>query len=191
MQIVQHLGRHFGAEVGQRLVLHAYIAAQVFAGQPVPQGMGARRLACAGHQALPAVQCPAVHGGGQAAALVGRGIAGMGGAQVAVGAAVQLDQAVEDGGAGQAAAAQVLDVNVALAIGLAVAHQQVGIVHQGNAGDAVQAVAGGVQPAVQGGQFILDRGGWRIHVDAQLGRLQEGGVRRCRRVAGSKKTGTA
>ena len=94
-------------------------------------------------------------------------------AQVAVGAAVQFDEAVEDRGARQALAQRVFDVDVQLAIGHAAAHEKAGVPRQGRGGQAMQGVTGRVQPLVQGREFLLDRGVGRVHVDAQLGGLRE------------------
>ena len=83
----------------------------------------------------------------------------MRGAQVPVRAAVELDQAVEHGVTGQAAALQVFHVHIPLAIGLAVAHGKVRL-RQRNCGQAPQAVTRAVQALIE--PSSSSAGVWRV-----------------------------
>ncbi|WP_422651087.1 hypothetical protein [Cupriavidus sp. H18C1] len=120
------------------------------------------------------VEIPAIDRRGEATALVGRGELRMRGAQMAVGAAVQFDQPVEDGIAGKPAPHGVFDIEVILPIRLAVAHDQPRQ-GRGRGRDAVQAIAGLVEPVVQCLQFGLERVGGVIDVDAQFDGAQQAG----------------
>lgn len=92
----------------------------VLPGQRLPERMGGDRLTRATHQAITLIESPAVEQGGQAAAPIGRRELGMWRPNVGVDAASHFAQAVEDGIAGEPAFEDILDVEIVLAIGLAV-----------------------------------------------------------------------
>ena len=104
---------------------------------------------------------------------------------MAVGAAVDFDQAVEDGVAGEPRAGRVFDVDIVLAVGLAVVEDEVGE-GRGQSRAQVQRVAGGVEAAVQGLEFGFDGlRGWLTSMRSS----SRGGGRMCAAQAASRRRG--
>lgn len=132
-----------------------------------PQRVGAGGLAGAADQAEPLRERPLVHGGGDASSLVLDRVLGMRSPDKSIQRAIDFDQAVEDGVAGQTAASHVLYVDVMLSIGLTVSKHQareLGLDDAGATFEQTRSLKSGVQQL----QFIVNGCGTPLHVDAQL-----------------------
>ena len=152
MQILAQDGLDLGAEVAHAPVAERDVGQRVAPAQGAPQGVRTHRLAGAADQAETAAQPPFVNGRGDAAPLVRGGVLGMRRPDVAVGAAVDFDQAVEHRVAGKTAVRQVLDIDVVLPVGFAVAKSESGR-DDGQVRATGQRIVRGVQPPVKGVEF--------------------------------------
>ena len=90
---------------------------------------------------------------------------------------MHFDQAVEDRVAGQLLAADVLDVDIELAIGFAMADHQIGVV-QRNPRHAVQPVARLADAVIDGSDLAVEPLGALVDVDAQFRESRQPGWRR-------------